>query len=432
MKKEEYDIFVNYSIYPNTDNIFDTTLLPIETIKDDCIFILDTNALLLPYLTGSQSLSEINKVFDKLKKQNRLLIPGQVAREFANNRPEKLKEIFQQLNRKQCSIQSIGIGKYPLLESIDEYKNAIELEKEINEKLVQYRKSIGALVDQVKQWNWNDPVSLMYRKLFTKSQIIDIQIEKETLRKDLDYRYLHKIPPGFKDNGKPDDGIGDLIIWLTILEVAKTKKNVVFVSGEEKTDWYHRSEKQALYPRFELISEFKRYSEGKTFLILKLSELLNVLGAAENIVKEIEIEEKMALSSFDKFRSFALKAERSIFEWVLQRDDLSAKPNPFGYPDYEVKYDNGIKEGIEVLAINDQRPLTLSTNRMKEKMFRAYYEIKEKHFDKMRFIFIAQQKDYNFSQLTSVVERILSDFDRTSVEINYGYLNDQDEFIQML
>lgn len=430
MKKEEYDIFVNYSVYPDTENIFDTTLLSIDKIKDDCIFILDTNALLLPYSTGSQSLSEINKVFEKLKKQNRLLIPGQVAREFANNRPEKLKEIFQQLNRKQNSIQNIGLGKYPLLEAIEDYKTAVELEREINEKLVQYRKSIGALVDQVKQWSWNDPVSLMYRKLFTKKLILDIQIDKEKIKQDLDYRYLHKIPPGFKDDGKPDDGIGDLIIWLTILEVAKTKKNVVFVSGDEKNDWYHRSEKQALYPRFELVTEFKRHSQGKTFQIVRLSELLNILGADENTVKEIEIEEKIAFSSYDQFRDFALRAERSIFEWILQRDDLSVKPNPVGYPDYEVNYDSGIKEGIEVIPVNDNRPLMMTAHRMREKMYRAYYEIKEKHFNKIRFIFISQQQDFNFNQLNSSIERMLSGFDRSSVEINYGYLNERDEFIQ--
>lgn len=430
MKKEEYDKFVNYSIYPDTDSIFDTTLLSIDKIKNECVFILDTNALLLPYSTGTQSLSEIKKTFEKLKRQNRLLVPGQVAREFANNRPEKLKEIFQQLNRKQNSIQSIGIGKYPLLEDISDYKKALELEKEINEKLVQYRKAIGGLVDEVKQWSWNDPVSLMYRKLFTKKLIIDIPIDKEKLSEDLDYRYLHKIPPGFKDDGKPDDGIGDLIIWMTILQVGETKKHVVFVSGDEKNDWYHRSEKQALYPRFELISEFKRHSGGKTFHILKLSELLNLLGVDDSIVKEIAIEEQIAFSSFDQFRNFALKAERSIFEWILQRDDLSVKPNPVGYPDYEVKYDNGIKEGIEVIPINENRPFMLTAQRMREKMYRAYYEIKEKHFNNIRFIFISQTQGYNFNELNSNIERILSGFDRSSVEINYGYLNERDEFIQ--
>jgi hypothetical protein len=431
MKKDEFDIFVNYTVYPTAENIFNASLMPIEGIKDECIFVLDTNALLLPYSTGSQSLTEINKVFEKLKQQNRLIVPGQVAREFANNRPEKLKEIFQQLNRKQSSIQSLGIGKYPLLGGIGDYKKAIEIEKEINEKLVQYRKAINTLVEQVKQWTWDDPVSLMYRNIFTKEVLLDISIDKDKIKQELEYRYLHKIPPGFKDDGKPDDGIGDLIIWLTILEIAKGKKHVVFVSGDEKNDWYHRSEKQALYPRFELIAEFRKYSKGQTFHILKLSELLNLLGADEKAVKEVEIEEKIIVSSFSDFRTFALKAERSIFDWLLQRDDLGVRSNQVGYPDYEVNYDDGLKEGVEVIPINESTHPTMTVSRIRDKMFRAYYEIKEKRFDKIKFVFVFKKKDYDFDQFSSNLERVSSDFDRQNIEFIFGYLNDQDEFIQV-
>ena len=215
-------------------------VLPLDKIKDDCIFVLDTNTLLVPYSTGSDSLVAIEKVYQKVKKQDRLKIPGQVVREFANNRPEKLKEIFQKLTRKITSIQNQSIGNYPLLEGI---------------------KSLAA---EVRSWTWDDPVS------------------------------KYKMPPGFKDGNKADDGIGDLLIWYTILEIAQSKKHVVFVSGDEKADWFHRSESQALYPRFELIAEFKERSDDKTFQIIKLSEFLQLFGADENAVKEVEQKESMA------------------------------------------------------------------------------------------------------------------------------------------
>ena len=178
MEKELFDIFVNYTTYQNPENIFNTTLLPINEIKDDCVFVLDTNALLVPYSTGTQSLAAIKKLYKNLKQQNRLIIPGQVAREFANNRPEKLKETFQQLNRRQNSTQNLGLGKYPLLEELVAYKDVIKLEKEINDKLEKYRKSINALIEQVKLWTWNDPVSIIYKELFTKETIVEIEFVK--------------------------------------------------------------------------------------------------------------------------------------------------------------------------------------------------------------------------------------------------------------
>lgn len=264
MAKEAHDIFVANYKYPAVNKIFNTGVLPLNKIRDECIFVLDTNALLVPYKTGSDSLDEIAKVYSQLKEQQRIIIPGQVMREFANNRPEKLKEVFQQINKKQNSSPNLSFGNYPLLESFEEYQAINKLEKEINEKLIEYRKLINKLTVHVKQWIWNDPVSLIYGEIFTDETILDLTIEEEKVKKDLSYRYAHKIPPGYKDQGKDDDGIGDLLVWLTILDVAVTKKqHVVFVSGDEKPDWYHKSENQFLYPRFELVSEFGAKSEGK-------------------------------------------------------------------------------------------------------------------------------------------------------------------------
>lgn len=430
MNKDEYDIFVGYTVYPNADNIFSAALLSIDEIKNECIFILDTNALLLPYSTGTQSLTEINKVFGSLKAEKRLVIPGQVAREFANNRPEKLKEIFQQLNKKQNSTQAVDIGKYPLLEEIGDYKKALELEIEINEKIILYRKTINTLVRQVKEWSWNDPVSLIYQEIFSKEVILDIPIDKAKIKKDLEYRYLHKIPPGFKDDDKPDGGIGDLIIWLTILEVAKTKKHVIFVSGDEKNDWYHKSEKQGLYPRFELVSEFKAHSDGRTFRILRLSELLALLGAAQMAVREVEIEEKIIFSLESDFKNFGLRAERSIFKWLLQLHSGSLiVANSIGFPDFQIT-SKGVFEAVEVKTVKEyQRPILIK--KLSEAFARAEHEINQKRFSKITYVFVARSADFNFNQIALDLERHAGYLKTEKIAFVFGYLNEQDEFIQV-
>src|SRR5262249_48178151 len=72
---------------------------------------------------------------------------------------------------------------------------------------------------------------------------------REVIAKELEYRIVHKIPPGYKDASKDDRGVGDLLIWMTILEIgAERQKPLLFVTGEEKADWQHRSDNRGVLP----------------------------------------------------------------------------------------------------------------------------------------------------------------------------------------
>lgn len=298
----DFDIFIKNSIYPKAETIFSTAVDPIASLKDDCIFVIDTNALLVPYYANTQDLEAIQGVFKDLIEEDRLVVPGQVAREFANRRPEQIKEVFQQLNRRLSIIQTFQVSQYPLLSGIQEYQDLIAIEKEYNGFGREYRENYKSKLDEVlkkiKEWTWNDPVSSIYRELFIDKVLVDPDFEKEKISKELDRRYLHKIPPGYKDQSKPDEGVGDLLIWLTILEVGKTKKrSVVFVSGEEKSDWYYKSEGQTLYPRFELVTEFGFHSSNHSFHILRFSEFLELMTESKELTKGIEeIEQKVIFS----------------------------------------------------------------------------------------------------------------------------------------
>src|SRR5207247_10935182 len=62
----------------------------------------------------------------------------------------------------------------------------------------------------------------------------------------------NKVPPGYKDSAKELGAAGDLIIWRTILEIGRTRKaHLVFVSGDEKADWWYRASGSVLYPRLD-------------------------------------------------------------------------------------------------------------------------------------------------------------------------------------
>lgn len=218
---------------------------------------------------------------------------------------------------------------------MDEYQKALRLEEKIDDLIHKYRDTIQNVLDRIRNWTWDDPVSLLYSELFEKEVICDYQPDKEKISAELARRQIHNIPPGYKDAGKNDSGIGDLIIWLTILEIGKMqKKSVVFVSGDEKADWWHRSEGQALYPRYELVDEFRRSSNGQSFHIITFSHFLEIYGASENIVQEVREEEKRQVLELGAIGEFIRKwqdFEQAIllkYQEVATDTDATTKRQP--------------------------------------------------------------------------------------------------------
>lgn len=422
-------IFLHHRIYPKASDIFNVNIKPIQDIIDDCIFVIDTNVLLLPYTTTSSGFEEIKKAFSKLIEKNQLLIPAQVAREFAKNRPEKIKTLFQQLNVIKSKIHKPVTGQYPLLESLAEYKEAVVLEKEIQDVQNKYAKKINEILENVKQWRWDDPVSSVYKELFKPEFIKDLNLSEDDIIKDLERRNKYSIPPGFNDKSKDDYGVGDLIIWLTILQIAKElDKDIIFISGDEKNDWFYRSENQSLYPRFELITEFKNNTNDKTFHNIKLSQLLNILGATEEAVKEVEIRETNTLENRYNLRNFGFMAEKIIYKWLKDTEgDIDIIHNT-GFPDFIIR---GAKnEGIDVLPIRNNLSNSL-LNKIKERIMRASLVISEGNFDCFRIFIVlesVESSDRVFENLALLPKSYKNEF----IQINIGVITDEGEFLQML
>jgi len=327
--KKATDIFIIKSIFPDAGSIFTARLKPLEDIKDSATVVLDTSVLLVPYSIGKESLDQIGTTYRTLVEADRLVIPGQVAREFAKNRAQKIAELFQQLSRKRNKVPSLRKGKYPLLEGVEVYQETIRLEEQIDELLAKYKKILGKVLDHIQNWTWNDPVSLLYSELFTEQVIFDLEYDEEEIREDLERRHLHHVPPGYKDAAKEDSGIGDLLIWHTILEIGKQRKtDVIFVSGDQKSDWWHRSEGVALYPRYELVDEFRRVSEGASFHIITFSRFLDLYGASEEIVQEVRAEEEKQREFFSLIGEFIRKWQQLEHTLLAAHRDLYPQTSP--------------------------------------------------------------------------------------------------------
>jgi rRNA-processing protein FCF1 len=328
---DDFDVFVTNSVFPDAKSLFSSGPQSLLGIQNESVIVLDTNVLLVPFTTGKESLEQINQTLRSLVGEERLFIPGQVAREFVKNRAKKLSELYQQLTRKMNDAPQLQKGRYPLLDSLNEYQQVVILEEEIDAKIREYRKVLKSVIEHVRNWIWNDPVSLMYEELFKGDIVFDPEFDQEMVLEKLEKHKIHKLPPGYKDSGKDDKGVGDLLIWQTILEIGKKyKKNVFFVTGDDKTDWWYRSERQSLYPRYELVDEFRRFSDGKLFHMIHFSTLLNLYGASEDVVKEVRQKEAV-LPATESDINLTLVAIRRVSGRMLLRDlvKLGVIPNSF-------------------------------------------------------------------------------------------------------
>jgi hypothetical protein len=274
-----------HQVFPKSDTLFDLKQEPIEKIKKDCLVALDANVLLLPYQMNKVSLQEVGKVYTTINEDARLLIPAQAAREFALHRASKIGEIVSHLRREATSLKKPLSDKIGFLENEQAYNEVKDVAAKIESLQKEFRKKATTIADGLSADIGSDPVSVIYSKL--KAAIKELpwkDDEKKKFDEDLSNRSKYKIPPGYKDGKKLDGGPGDLLIWKTILCEGKSRsKDCIFVTAEEKPDWWVRNH-GAFQPRVELIEEYRNETDGRTIHIIVLSRLLELFDVGHETV----------------------------------------------------------------------------------------------------------------------------------------------------
>jgi hypothetical protein len=279
-------MFRKHRVLPDAKTIFSHAIPRLADVKDDCIVVPDASVLLAPYQEiGKATLNEIKATYQKLIQQERFIIPGQVAREFAANRPRLIGEVINTLSKfagtlnLQCGNEK---PELPILQHAAENEAFNQAWFDAAKSLGELRESFAKVVDAVKSWALNDPISLLYRELFKPELILDLPADEHKLPAELRKRFDHKIPPGYIDEGKEDGGVGDYLVWLTILEIGRTRKqSVLFVTGEKKADWVHGSIEGPFSPRYELLEEFRQASGGQGFYAAPLHVALQLFGVSD-------------------------------------------------------------------------------------------------------------------------------------------------------
>lgn len=385
--KESSDVFIAQQVFPDAEAVFTARLKSVNQVKRECLIVLDTNALLVPYTVSKESLDQIRQTYSRLISDNRLVIPGQVAREFAKNRASKIAELYQNLSRRRNALQ-FQMGSYPLLESLEDYQQAVRIEKDIAESIRSYREYMGRVLEHICSWTWDDPVSLLYSDLFGQGVVFDPPIDEQQFAEDLHRRQQHKLPPGYKDASKADGGSGDLIIWYAILALAeKYKRSVFFVSGDDKADWWYHSENQALYPRYELVDEFRRRSGGESLHIIRFSALLDLYGASKKAVTEVKQEEAQLMidqeEDIRRIRTEAMgyQAKVAVLAWLKRKmPTTSVSAGTARFPDFLLTNADGTVAAVEVKYAGT---VGSAHRRVRELMFHSREEAEAAGLDRL-------------------------------------------------
>jgi hypothetical protein len=102
------------------------------------------------------------------------------------------------------------------------------------------------------------------------------EVEYNERIKEAKIRFANEVPPGFKDSAskKGDRQFGDFLLWRQLLDYAdQHKKPLIFVTSEQKEDWWERASGKTIGPRQELLREYFK-TTGKRLLFYQTDRFL--------------------------------------------------------------------------------------------------------------------------------------------------------------
>lgn len=225
----------------------------LDRIWSEGLIVFDANVLLDIYRLRPSTTSKLLEVVDKARE--RIWIPHQAALEFQRNRLDVIDA------QRQHAYHEVGAALTNALKSVEgafaRFSNHPFLDRDAAiERLAGTVDEIQKQLDQQQKdhpdHSQNDAafehltIALTGRvgEPYSQQRLSEIYKEGEK-------RYATKIPPGYSDAKKPGpEKFGDLVLWFQIIEKAKeAKKPVLFVTRDQKEDWWREHGGKRFGPR---------------------------------------------------------------------------------------------------------------------------------------------------------------------------------------
>lgn len=297
-----------------------------EDMWRNAIIVFDTNLLLNLYRYTPDTRDNVLSLMEK--NTDRIWIPYQVGWEYFNNRLTVIEEVSNGCNNlKQLIVELRAKFKKHL---DDNYKRHPYIDRKALDPLC--KSALEPILKQLDEWkkdapNYQDNDTILVRLMSLFDGRVGEDFSETRLNQLYEegaVRYASLTPPGYMDlKEKKDRGnrhlYGDVIVWFQTIEKAKeSHKNIIFVSDDQKEDWYEKKHHgKTAGPRYELFKEFTIKTEGQRILIYNQELFLQYANQYLNAeVKEESIKEvqEVALAEEEK-----RKAARQYTEEILRK-----------------------------------------------------------------------------------------------------------------
>ena len=112
---------------------------------------------------------------------------------------------------------------------------------------------------------------------------------------------------------------------MSLLRLGRdNKKDLIFVTGEEKADWFVRAGAEPIYPRPELIDEYRRSSGGRNIRLSTLHELLREMEVSDAVVEEVQRVEQEANTAIRD--ASGISQDATPMGWFVPCDQPARQP----------------------------------------------------------------------------------------------------------
>lgn len=325
-------------------------------------FVLDASALLdlyrYPHLRDSyfKALRQIG---------DRLWVPHQVMLEYLRNREEVIRQKMNAVAEAKKATKESKTRIEQALRKADPTLDVDSILKKTSEALAEVEEHVENALAPWQSLLTKDTIRHEIEALFL-GKIGEPYPSERLIQiyRDGELRYARKIPPGYEDLGRKDNSYreyGDLVLWNQIIDHAKqSKKPIIFVTGEAKSDWWAGSKGSVTGPRPELVQEILTEA-GVAFHMYQTERFVGDAGEYLGVPVE-----KEAVAGVAEERLHAVEAARAAVDaqnalirvlmpeglqetlnlYRQQQRDLTARLAASGYFD-QVRAANAIWERLQ-------------------------------------------------------------------------------------
>lgn len=271
------------------------------------LIFLDTNILSYLYKLHEAARREFFAWSDAVAASNRLVVPAWAASEYLSRVTSKTLDSYTPKSKEAGQATKLlnGLFETASLFVDDASLRRIGFSGDRVAFISGFRAAIDALTPFTRVFSQDFDSGVIHQQIeaHLSPAILDSDLAALCVRatKEGAGRFEHRLPPGFRDEDKPENRMGDLIIWFEILEKsvssAATFPKILFISRDEKNDWVYapkmrmelvrgvrkavgnsRPEIKLADPR--LVTEFRRATGHTNITIATIDALVEGLSKA--------------------------------------------------------------------------------------------------------------------------------------------------------